>query len=139
MFFDCHIFAVGIFATLFMARLLWLKRFHPFGLSDSTLYNSPLIGIDSVYQGFDTIRLDACRRSRLFSRVVQLDTLVDRLATLEMTLDTLRAQQADRSRAVDAVLREMQTINENMDRQMEVSPSGQYKRRRKKERDICRL
>lgn len=52
--------------------------------------------------------------------VAQLTTLVDRLATLEMTLDNLRAQQGDRSRAVESLVKEMETINENMDRQPEV-------------------
>ncbi len=51
----------------------------------------------------------------------KLDTLFDRLVNLETTLDSLKTQQADRSRAVDSILKEMETINENMDRQPEVS------------------
>lgn len=53
--------------------------------------------------------------------LMKMDTLFDRLANLETTLDTLKTQQADRGRAVDSILKEMETINENMDRQPEVS------------------
>ncbi|CAM9539709.1 unnamed protein product [Scytosiphon promiscuus] len=48
-----------------------------------------------------------------------MDTLFDRLVNLETTLDSLRTQERDRSRAVEAILREMETINENMDRKPE--------------------
>lgn len=52
---------------------------------------------------------------------MKMDTLLDRIANLETTLDSLTTQQADRSRAVDSILKEMETINENMDRQPEAS------------------
>ncbi|CAM9879077.1 unnamed protein product [Pylaiella littoralis] len=48
-----------------------------------------------------------------------MDTLFDRLVNLETTLDSLRTQQGDRSRAADNIVKEMETINENMDRQPE--------------------
>lgn len=49
----------------------------------------------------------------------KMDTLFDRLVNLETTLDSLRTQERDRSRAVEAILGEMETINENMDRKPE--------------------
>lgn len=52
-------------------------------------------------------------------RQYKMDTLFDRLVNLETTLDSLRTQERDRSRAVDAILKEMETINENMDRKPE--------------------
>eukprot|EP00752_Nemacystus_decipiens_P002985 g2769.t1 len=52
-----------------------------------------------------------------------MDTLFDRLVNLETTLDSLKTQQADRSRAVDSILKEMETTNENMDRQPEEGES----------------
>lgn len=51
----------------------------------------------------------------------KLDTLVDRLATLEMKLESLGDQQAERGKVVQNLLDEMATINENMDRQPEAS------------------
>ena len=56
----------------------------------------------------------------LLPRAVQLDTLFDRLVSVETTLDCLTTQHGDRSRAVDSLLKEMETINTNMDRQPEV-------------------
>lgn len=40
---------------------------------------------------------------------------------LEMKLESLRAQQAERSEVVENLLNEMKTINDNMDRQPEAS------------------
>eukprot|EP00904_Undaria_pinnatifida_P004055 jgi/Undpi1/13650/HiC_scaffold_9.g03304.m1 len=45
-----------------------------------------------------------------------LDTLIDKLVNLETTLECLTTQQNDRSRTVDSLVKEMETINTNMDR-----------------------
>lgn len=73
---------------------------------------------------------------------MKMDTLFDRLVNLETTLDSLKTQQADRSRAVDSILKEMETTNENMDRQPEASqhqPIDTYAYMRAPERTHTRV
>eukprot|EP00903_Cladosiphon_okamuranus_P007617 g7386.t1 len=78
---------------------------------DDIIMLSRKLGIPTPSEGEPTESFFYCNQV--------MDTLFDRLANLETTLDTLRTQQTDRSRAVDSILKEMETINENMDRQPE--------------------
>ena len=52
---------------------------------------------------------------------LQMNTILDQLATLEISLEALRAQHSGRSRAVKKLIDEIEEINNNMHRDPEAS------------------